>query len=108
MACINRVKIKPFLEIKLKLMYKMSEEIYLFSNYRPMSLINVAIKIMTEILAKRLKYILPTIIHASQTAVYGRKIDQTMHMIRDIERANKENKRAAFIFSGSGKSIRQT
>ena len=57
-------------------------------------------------MANRLKYILPSIIHASQTAVYGRKIDQTIHMIRDlIEIANKEEEQAAFIFLDQEKAF---
>ena len=42
----------------------------------------------------------------SQTAVYGRKIDQTIHMIRDlIEIANKEDEQAAFIFVDQEKAF---
>ena len=57
-------------------------------------------------LGNRLKYILPHIIHVTQTAVYGRKIDQTIHMIRDlIEIANKEGDQAAFIFLDQEKAF---
>ena len=71
-----------------------------------MSLINVDIKILTKALANRLKYIFPSIIHYSQTAVYGRKIDQTIHTIRDlIEIANKEDEQAAFIFLDQEKAF---
>ena len=110
MAFINKIKTEGFSNIKntsvIKIIYKGKGETYLLYNYRPISLINVDIKILTKSLANRLKYILPTIIHASQTAVYGRKIDQTIHTIRDlIELANKEDEPAAFIFVDQEKAF---
>ena len=90
----------------LKLIYKNKGEIYLLENYRPISLINVDIKILCKALANRLKIVLPDIIHASQTAVFGRQIDQTVHMIRDlIDIANKEDDTAAFIFLDQEKAF---
>ena len=72
----------------IKLINKKTGEIYLLTNYRPILLINIDIKILTKILANRLKYVLPTIIHKSQTGVYGRKIDQTVHLTQqDIQNA---------------------
>ena len=50
--------------------------------------------------------ILPRVIHQSQTAVYGRRIDQTIHLIRDlIDLANKEDDTAAFIFLDQEKAF---
>ena len=90
----------------IKLIYKKTGENYLLTNYRPISLINVDIKILTKVLANRLKFILPSIIHMSQTAVYGRKIDQTVHLIRDlIQLANEENDQVAFIFLDQEKAF---
>ena len=90
----------------VKLIYKKNGEIFLLTNYRPISLINVDVKILTKILANRLKFVLPSIIHASQSAVYGRKIDHTIQMIRDlIEIANKEDEQAAFIFIDQEKAF---
>ena len=68
----------------IKLIYKKTGEIYLLANYRPISLINVDIKILTKVLANKLNYVLPSILHNSQKAVYGRKIDQTIHLIWDL------------------------
>ena len=71
LAFINKVKTKAFPTGKntsvTKIIYKKTGEIYLLTNYRPISLINVDIKILTKVLATRLKYILPSIIHVSQT-----------------------------------------
>ena len=110
MAFINKVKTSAFPKGKntsvIKLIYKKKGEIYLLANYRPISLINVDIKILAKTLANRLKYILPSIIHVSQTAVFGRKIDETIHTIRDlIDIANKEDKLAAFIFIDQEKAF---
>ena len=90
----------------IKLIYKKTGEIYLLTNYRPISLINVDIKIITKVLAERLKFALPQIIHSTQTAVYGRRIDQNIHMVRDlIEMANRDDDTAAFIFLDQEKAF---
>ena len=90
----------------IKLVYKNKGETFLLENYRPISLINVDIKILCKALANRLLPILPTIIHASQTAVLGRRIDQTVHLIRDlIDLANKEDDTVAFIFMDQEKAF---
>ena len=90
----------------VKLIFKKNGDIFLLKNYRPISLINVDVKIVAKVLAERLKMALPDIIHPSQTSVYGRKIDQTVHMIRDlIDIANKEDTPAAFIFLDQEKAF---
>ena len=82
----------------IKLAYKKNGEIYLLTNYRPISLINTDVKIITKVLAERLKYALPSIIHSTQTAVYGRKIDQNIHLVRDlIELPNRNDDIAVFL-----------
>ena len=61
---------------------------------------------MCKALANRLKVVLPSIIHSSQTAVFGRQIDQTVHLVRDlIALANKEDDTAAFIFLDQEKAF---
>ena len=67
---------------------------------------NVDVKILTKVLATRLKYILPDIIHQTQTAIYGRKIHNSIHLVRDlIQIANENNEEAAFIFLDQEKAF---
>ena len=107
---VNEVKEKGLTDRKnvsvIKLAYKKTGEIYLLTNYRPISLINADVKIITKVLAERLKYVLPSIIHCTQTAVYGRKIDQNIHLVRDlIELSNRENDTTAFLFLDQEKAF---
>ena len=75
-------------------------------NYRPISLINTDLKILSKALTTRLKPILPHIIHKSQTAVDGRRIDHNLHLVRDlIDLSNTENLDAAFIFLDQEKAF---
>ena len=90
----------------IKLIYKKTGEIFLLTNFRPISLINTDVKIITKVLTERLLYKLPSIIHSTQTAVYGRKIDQNIHLVRDlIDLANKNDEPAAFIFLDQEKAF---
>ena len=68
----------------INLSYKKKGDICLLSNYRPISLINADVKVTSKVLAERLKLVLPSIIHPTQTAVYGRRIDQNIHKVRDL------------------------
>ena len=57
-------------------------------------------------MATRLHTVLPSIIHKSQTGVHGRKIDHTIHTIRDlIAMAEMNNDDAAFIFLDQEKAF---
>ena len=67
---------------------------------------NVDIKILTKLLSIRLQYVLPTIIHESQTAVYGRQIGNNIHLLRDlIDLVNKNNEEACFLFLDQEKAF---
>ena len=71
------------------LLYKEKGDTDDLKNYRPISLINVDLKILTKALTNRLKKVLPSLIHFTQTAVDGRKIDNTIHMLRDFYTARQ-------------------
>ena len=89
-----------------KLLYKEKGDPTELANYRPLTLLNCDVKIFTKALSTRLHTVLPTIIHKSQTGVHGRKIDYTIHTIRDlIEMAEKNNDEAAFIFLDQEKAF---
>ena len=90
----------------IKLSYKKKGDILLLSNYRPISLINADVKIISKVLAERLKIVLPSIIHPTQTAVFGRRIDQNIHLVRDlIDISNRDEDTAAFIFLDQEKAF---
>ena len=90
------------------LMYKDRGDVKDLKNYRQIFLINVDDKILTKVLTNRLKQALPSIIHHTQTAVDGRKIDHTIHMLRDlIQIANDQDLEAAFIFLDQEKAFAQ-
>ena len=89
----------------IKVIYKKDDADDLV-NYRPIALINTDMKILTKVLANRLKEVLPSIIHYTQTCVKGRKIDTTIHTVRDlIQLAEDKNLDAAFIFLDQEKAF---
>ena len=88
------------------LLYKEKGDTDDLKNYRPISLINVDLKILTKTLTNHLKTVIPSIIHFTQTAVDGRRIDNTVHMLRDfVQLANTENLETAFIFLDQEKAF---
>lgn len=61
-------------------------------NFRPISLCNVAFKIITKILAKRLKRILPSIISETQAAfIVGRIIPDNIMIAHELLHALNSN-----------------
>lgn len=88
------------------LIYKNKGDIGLLEYYRPIALMNVDVKILTKLLSMRLVTVLPTIIHKSQAAVYGRTIDSNIHMVRDIiDMVNKDDDEAALLFIDQEKAF---
>ena len=83
----------------ITLLYKKGdrEEI---TNLRPISLMNTDYKIITKILAERLKLFLPRLIHSDQKGfVNGRNISEANRLIQDlIEYADQNNLNASIIF----------
>ena len=53
-------------------------------NYRPITLLNVDLKIITRTLAKRMSKVLPKLIHGNQRCIPGRKITKSIHIVQDI------------------------
>ena len=88
------------------LIYKDRGETCLLANYRPIALMNVDVKILTKLLSMRLNLVLPSIIHESQTAVYGRRIHNTVHFVRDfIDLINESDGEAALLFLDQEKAF---
>ena len=83
----------------LTLLYKKGEREDI-KNWRPISLLNADYKILTKILAERLKKVLPKIIHPDQKGfVQGRNINQANRLLQDIiHYSDQKEQNAAIIF----------
>ena len=80
-----------------------------FSNWRPISLINVGVKIGSKAIAKRLESVLPNITHYNQCAyVKGRTIFDAVRTIEDVmefsERYNLEGRMICIDFKKAFKT----
>ena len=71
----------------IAIFYKNKGEKEKLENYRPISLLNTDYKIITKILANRLKVVIDTVIGKSQTySIPGRNIGDTIITLREINR----------------------
>ena len=69
----------------IKLLEKKDRDRRFIKNWRPISLLNIDVKLLSKTLASRLKDVLPSIIHSDQTAyVSGRFIGESARVIADI------------------------
>ena len=77
----------------ITLIQKKDRDVRFIKNWRPISLLNVDIKIASKAIVYRLRKIIPDLIHPDQTAyVKGRYIGESVRVIEDIlEHADQEN-----------------
>ena len=74
--------------------------------YRPISLLNVDVKIITKTLALRLSRVLPSIISNGQTCIPGRNIALNLHTLNGIVKyANSKNIEAVILFLDQEKAF---
>lgn len=67
-------------------------------NWHPISLLNVDYKILTKVLANRIKSVLPSIINCNQTGyVEGRQINQSIRLIQDVMEYTDKRKLAGML-----------
>ena len=84
----------------ITLIEKQGKDRTLIENWRPISLVNVDAKIISKVIASRIKNVLPYIIHNNQTGyVKDRYISETVRSILDImDFTEKENIPGLMIF----------
>ena len=108
--CIKEIEVKEELSPSqkkglIRISYKKNGRIYI-ENYRPITLLNVDLKILTRTLAKRMASVLPKLIHENQRCIPGRKITKNIHIVQDlIDSINKNNQKGAFIFLDQEKAF---
>ena len=84
----------------ITLLEKSGKDRALLENWRPISLVNVDTKIMSKVIAARVKKVLPSIIHYNQTGyVKDRFIGEAIHSIFNImDFTAKENIPGLLLF----------
>ena len=84
----------------ITLIQKKDRDKRLLKNWRPISLINVDAKIISKVLALRIKHIMHTLIHYDQTAyVKNRFIGESIRLIDDILEYADDNDIPGILFS---------
>ena len=75
-------------------------------NYRPITLLNVDLKIISRVLSKRLSLVLASLIHENQKCVPGRHITDNIHLIQDlIDWINNNEEAAALLLFDQEKAF---
>ena len=84
----------------IKLIYKRKGDKVDLKNYRPITMLNTDLKILTKVLANRLKEVMPTIIETNQVyGVKGKDIADTTLSIIDRIRYMKEKNKKGYVIS---------
>ena len=86
-------------EALVTLIYKKGDESEI-ANYRPISLLNLDLKILSKVLSNRLRQVLPMIINQDQKQVKGRTIQENTRFMIDLifYLQNTRNKGAILLF----------
>jgi exonuclease III len=88
--CINSIFSNEMMSIEqrggiISLIPKGDKDPRFIKNWRPISLLNVDYKILTKVLANKLKLVLESIIHQDQAAyVKGRQIGHNIRIVQDL------------------------
>ena len=89
----------------IKISYKKGDRNQL-KNYRPITLLNIDLKIINKCFADRIKKILPNLVHENQTCVPGRHIESNIHLTQNlIDHANERGRNLALIFLDQEKAF---
>lgn len=110
MRCVKEIKeTEELSEMQkrgaIKISHKKDERNRL-KNYRPITLLNIDLKIITKALAERLKKVLPDLVHPNQTCVPGRHIENNIHLIQNlIDHVNAKNEKLALLFFDQEKAF---
>lgn len=84
----------------VKIIYKKKGDKGDLKNYRPLSMLNTDYKILTKVLANRLKKVVPNIITTNQAyAVLNRDITDITNSIRDLIWYMRDKKETGYIIS---------
>ncbi len=90
----------------MKLIYKRKGEETDLKNYRPITMLNTDLKILSKILANRLKEVMPSIIKTNQGyGVKERDIADTTISIKDMIRYMHEKNKDGFIICSCGSVV---
>ena len=83
----------------ISLIPKKDKDLEKLTNWRPISLLNTDYKIITKVIANRMKQVLPKIIDSSQTGfVKGRYIGENIRLILDMIEYTEENQLPGLLF----------